>query len=85
MEMKVFFWVNLWRENHNCSGWSACVCVSFINLTQKQITGETSNLVFHICIICRYYLKIFYEDRTNSVYSDTQKNFVLQPMVEISY
>ena len=28
-----------------------CVCVSVISITQKQITAESSNLVFYICVI----------------------------------
>ena len=35
------------------------VCVSVISITQKQITAETSNLVFYICIIYRCCLKLF--------------------------
>ena len=42
-------------ENHIFSVWSVCmslyVCVSLITITQKQITVETSNLAFYICII----------------------------------
>ena len=30
---------------------------------QKQIPAETLNLVFYICIICRFYLKHFMEIR----------------------
>ena len=36
-----------------------CVCVSVISIAQKQITAETSNLVFYIYIISRCYLKHF--------------------------
>ena len=36
-----------------------CVCVSVISITQKQITAETSNFVFYICITYRCYLKLF--------------------------
>ena len=35
------------------------LCVSVISINQKQITAETSNLVFYICIIYRCYLKLF--------------------------
>ena len=35
-----------------------CVCVSVISITQKQITAETSNLIFYICTD-RCYLKLF--------------------------
>ena len=40
-------------ENHIFSVWSVCMCVcvcacvSVISITQKQITAETSNLVFY--------------------------------------
>ena len=44
-------------ENNIFSVWS--VCVSVISITQKQITAETSNLVFYICIMRRCYLKLF--------------------------
>ena len=35
------------------------VCVSVISITQKQITRESSNLAFYICIIRKCYLKLF--------------------------
>ena len=35
------------------------VCISVISITQKQTTSETSNLILCICIICRWYLKLF--------------------------
>ena len=37
----------------------ASVCVSVISITQKQITAETSNFVFYICIMYKCYLKLF--------------------------
>ena len=41
-------------------GWSGvCVCVCVISITQKQITKESSNLAFYICILYRYCLKFF--------------------------
>ena len=48
-------------ENYFFSAWSGymCVCVYVISITQKQITEETSNLLFNICIIYRCYLKFF--------------------------
>ena len=48
-------------ENHIFSVWSVymCVCVSVISITQKQITAESSNLAFYICVIGRCYLKLF--------------------------
>ena len=51
------------------------VCVSVISITQKQITAETSNLVFYICIIYRCYLKLFIGniDRRKTKYRGTQK------------
>ena len=33
------------------------VCV--ISITQKEITAESSNLAFYICVIGRCYLKLF--------------------------
>ena len=51
-------------ENHIFSVWPMCVrvpvCVSVcvISIAQNQITAESSNLVFYICIIYRYYLKL---------------------------
>ena len=39
------------------------VYVPVINITKKQIAAETSNLVFYICSICRYYLNIFIKIR----------------------
>ena len=33
---------------HIFRGWSVCVCVSVISLTQKQITAETSNSASHV-------------------------------------
>ena len=36
-----------------------CVCVSVIGIFQKQITAESSSLVFYICVIYRWYLKLF--------------------------
>ena len=36
-----------------------CLCIPVINITQKQIIVETPNLVFHICTIRKYYLKLF--------------------------
>ena len=47
-------------ENHTFrvgSVWH--VCVTVISITQKQITVETSNLIFYICITYRCYLRIF--------------------------
>ena len=39
------------------------VTSTVINITQKQLTAETSNLVFYICIIRRCYLKLFMKIR----------------------
>ena len=48
-------------ENHIFSACSEClcICVSVIGITQKQITAESSNLAFYICVIGRCYLKLF--------------------------
>ena len=46
-----------WIQKSNFCALS--VCVSVISITQKQITAETSNLVFNIRGIYRYYLKHF--------------------------
>ena len=35
------------------------LCMTVISINQKQITAETSNLIFYILIICRCYLKVF--------------------------
>ena len=32
-----------------------CVYTSVISITPKKITAETPNLVFYICITCKYY------------------------------
>ena len=51
------------------------VCVSVISITQKQITAESSNLAFCICIKCRCYLQnILYRSNKNSVHRGTRKN-----------
>ena len=70
---------------------SACVSVyvsvsvSVISITQNQITAETSNLVFYICIMYKCYLKLFIKTDKNSVYRGRQKNYnTLRPMDEIS-
>ena len=39
------------------------VCLSVINITQKQIIIETPNLVLYMCIISRCYLKLFMKIR----------------------
>ena len=46
-------------ENHIYSDLCVCMCLTVINITQKQITAETLNSVFNICIIFRCYLKVF--------------------------
>ena len=58
-------------ENHIFSVQSGCmyvrvcvcvcvrVCVSVISITENQITAESSNLAFYICVIARCYLKLF--------------------------
>ena len=60
-EMKILMYSCVLRsyesENHIFSKWSVCVCL--ISITLKQITAETSNLVFNICITYRCYLKRF--------------------------
>ena len=50
-------------ENHVFSDGSAEIYATVINITQKQITAETSNLVFYICIICKLDLKLFIKFR----------------------
>ena len=58
---------SLESENHIFSVWyvrvyvcvSVCVCVSVISITQKQITAESSNLAFYICLIGGCYWKLF--------------------------
>ena len=48
---------SLESENQNFSSWS--VYVSFISITQKHMTAESSSLPFYISIICRCYFKLF--------------------------
>ena len=36
-----------------------CASIALWGATQNQIATETSNLVFYICIMHRYYLKLF--------------------------
>ena len=71
-------------EIHIFSKWSVCmcVCVSVITTIQKQIKAETSNLVFNICIIYRFFLKLFIKI---GLCTGAQKNSnTLSPMEEIS-
>ena len=72
-EMETFMDLHIMKipksENHIFSDWSVrmcvcvcacvCVCVSVISQIQKQIIAKTSNLVFYICIMYRYLLKLF--------------------------
>ena len=75
-------------ENHIFSVWSyvcVSVCVSVISISQKQMTADSSNLAFYICIIGRYCLKLFIKIGQKSVYSGAQKKSnTLQPMGGIS-
>ena len=60
-------------ENHIFNVRSVCmyVCVSAISIAQKQITAETSNLVFDII-----QFETFYEDKTNTMHR-AQKNILI--------
>ena len=62
-EMEVLMDLHVLRfsefENHIFSSWPVCVISSVISITQKEITAETSNLVFNICITYRCNLKLF--------------------------
>ena len=74
-------------ENHIFIVWSECMCVcvcvsvcmcvcereSVISITQKQITAESSNLVFYICII--KLLESFYRDWTKTLCTGAHKKF----------
>ena len=60
-------------ENHILSVWS--VCVSVISITQKQITAETSILVFCIYIMHRCYLKLFIKIRKKLCVEEHTKEF----------
>ena len=40
-------------------GLCICMCVFVISTTQKQITAESSNSAFYICIVWTCYLKLF--------------------------
>ena len=49
-------------KNHIFSVWSVYICVCICACYQhnsKQITPETLNLILHICIIDRFYMKLF--------------------------
>ena len=57
-----------------CVSACVCLCVTIISITRNQITEESSNLAFYICIIGRCYLKL-YKDRTKTLRTrGTQKN-----------
>ena len=64
-EMKILMDLHVLRspesKNHTFSVWSVCtsVRVSVISIIQKQITAETSNLVFYFCIKNRCFLELF--------------------------
>ena len=69
-EMKILMDLHVLKnpesENYIFIGWFLCVCVCVctclyvvISKTQKEITVETSSLVFYICIICKCYQKNF--------------------------
>ena len=62
-------------ENHVFSVWSVCMGVCIINITQKQITAEVSNLVFYICIMYRRYLKLFTKIRQKLCVQEHTKEF----------
>ena len=64
-------------ENKIFNVWSVCVrvCLSVISITQKQITAETSNLVFYICIMYRCYLKLFVKIGQNLCVQGHAKEF----------
>ena len=67
----------------------ACVYVRlciYISITRKQITEETSNLIFYTCIICRYYLKLFIKIEQKLFVQGHSKNpNTLRPVEGISY
>ena len=90
--MDLHVWRSSESENRIFSVWFVCVCASIclcfcvtvISITQKQITAETWNLVFYICIKYRCFLKLFIKIGQNSVYRNTQKNSnTLRPMDKI--
>ena len=70
------------------SVWFVCMCIrlcvwlyAYCNITQKQITTETSILVFYICIMYRCYLKLFIKIGQKLCVQGTQKNsYTLRPM-----
>ena len=73
-------------KNNTFSSWSLCLytCV-VISITQKQITAETSNLVFNIRITYRCYLKLFIKvGQKLGVQGHTKNSNTLRPMDEIS-
>ena len=40
---------------------SAFICLSAINITQKQIIAKAQNLIFRICAKCKCYMKLSME------------------------
>ena len=50
-----------------------CVCGSAFSIMQKEIITKTPCLKLFIWIICRCYLKRFYENWTNNLYTGTCK------------
>ena len=71
-------------ENRTFSGWYMYVTV--ISITKKEIAASTPNLVFYICIICRYYLKLFMKfEHKYFAQGHTKKSYTLRLMDEISW
>ena len=60
-------------ENHI---FSSGLCVFVINITRKQNAAETSNL-YHICIICKFYLKLFIKTLCTGAHKRILLHYVL--------
>ena len=72
-------------QYHIFSVWSVYMCMSVISLTQKQITAESSNLIFYICIMYKRYLEPFIKIGQKLCTQGKQKNSnKLRPIERIS-
>ena len=68
-----------------CLSVSVSACVPVNSIIKKQFTPETLNLILHICIIDKCYMKLFIKIGQNCVYRGTQKNSnALRPIEGIS-
>ena len=61
-----------------------CVCMTLKNGLHKQIISDTPNLAFYICVICKYCLKLLWEDQKVCVQA-CSKNFYTQVSMDEIY